>query len=414
MIGKIVTGKSFRGAVEYVLGKAKARLLGSDGVDTASVRSIIDDLNFQRKTRPEIAKAVGHISLAFHKADTPKLTDDRMRELAAAYMERMGIVDTQYIVARHNDTEHPHLHIVYNRVRYDKKLVLDKHERRRNVKACRELKLRFGLTFAKGKEHVKIERLRNADKIKYQIYEAIGRVLPECQRVADLAPKLKRQGIEVHFIHRGNDPRKEVQGMTFTKAGQCFKASQIDRKYSYGSLVKLIRGQIEKRTGEQAEREFEYIATRPLIPVEPIAVKRQTQKPAVTQEPRRSNGSRPAIQEPWDIDKFLPTTKPKPGGQQVQTREQSGRRSDTTAGRIASTPQTQQDQRPSVSQVQPSQTPRPTALTEHIAAIAKQSQTAPRPKLKPINKLNLKQTTSKDNDRPQVKTIPPRKRGRKI
>lgn len=107
MIGKIVTGKSFRGAVEYVLGKAKARLLGSDGVDTASVRSIIDDLNFQRKTRPEIAKAVGHISLAFHKADTPKLTDDRMRELAAAYMERMGIVDTQYIVARHNDTEHP-------------------------------------------------------------------------------------------------------------------------------------------------------------------------------------------------------------------------------------------------------------------------------------------------------------------
>lgn len=191
MIGKIVTGKSFRGAVEYVLGKAKARLLGSDGVDTASVRSIIDDLNFQRKTRPEIAKAVGHISLAFHKADTPKLTDDRMRELAAAYMERMGIVDTQYIVARHNDTEHPHLHIVYNRVRYDKKLVLDKHERRRNVKACRELKLRFGLTFAKGKEHVKIERLRNADKIKYQIYEAIGRVLPECQRVADLAPKLQ-------------------------------------------------------------------------------------------------------------------------------------------------------------------------------------------------------------------------------
>ena len=87
MIGKIVTGKSFGGAVEYVLRKEKARLLDSDGVDTESIRSIIDDFNFQRKARREIAKVVGHISLSFHRDDAPKLTDDRMRELAAAYME---------------------------------------------------------------------------------------------------------------------------------------------------------------------------------------------------------------------------------------------------------------------------------------------------------------------------------------
>lgn len=49
MIGKIVTGKSFGGAVEYVLRKEKVRLLDSDGVDTESIRSIIDDFNFQRK-----------------------------------------------------------------------------------------------------------------------------------------------------------------------------------------------------------------------------------------------------------------------------------------------------------------------------------------------------------------------------
>lgn len=396
MIGKIVTGKSFRGAVEYVLGKAKARLLDSDGVDTTSVRTIIDDLNFQRKTRPEIAKAVGHISLAFHKADTPKLTDDRMRELAAAYMERMGIVDTQYIVARHNDTEHPHLHIVYNRVRYDKKLVSDKHERRRNVKACRELKLRFGLTFAKGKEHVKVERLRNADKLKYQIYSAIGRVLPESQRVTDLAVKLKRQGIEVRFIHRGNDSRKEVQGMTFTKAGQCFKASQIDRKYSYGSLVKLIREQVEKRAEEQAEREFEYIASQPPIPLEPVAIKRQLEKPAATQEPRKSNGSNPAMQEPWSIDKFIPTTQPKPDGQQGQEQAQSG-------------------QKPKVPQAQPAQASQPTAPTERVAAGVLQPQVSPRPQLKPISELNFRRTTIIDNEkRLQVISIPPKKRGRHL
>lgn len=118
MIGKIVTGKSFRGAVEYVLKKEKAELLDADGVDTSSVANVIGSFNFQRKARPEKAQVVGHISLSFHKNDTPKLSDNLMRELAAAYMKRMGITDTQYIVARHSDTEHPHLHIVYNRVRY--------------------------------------------------------------------------------------------------------------------------------------------------------------------------------------------------------------------------------------------------------------------------------------------------------
>lgn len=151
MIGKIVTGKSFGGAVEYVLRKEKARLLESDGVDTESIRSIIDDFNFQRKARREIAKVVGHISLSFHRDDALTLTDGRMRELAAVYMESMGIADTQYIVARHNDTEHPHLHIIYNRVKYDRTLVADKNERRRNVKVCKQLKRRYGLTFSNGR-----------------------------------------------------------------------------------------------------------------------------------------------------------------------------------------------------------------------------------------------------------------------
>ena len=75
MIGKIVTGKSFRGAVEYVLLKEKSFLLDSDGVDTQSVRAIVGSFNYQRRARPEIKKVVGHISLSFLRDDTPKLTD---------------------------------------------------------------------------------------------------------------------------------------------------------------------------------------------------------------------------------------------------------------------------------------------------------------------------------------------------
>ena len=31
-------------------------------------------------------------------------------------MEKMGIRDTKYIIGRHYDKEHPHVHIAFNRV----------------------------------------------------------------------------------------------------------------------------------------------------------------------------------------------------------------------------------------------------------------------------------------------------------
>ena len=66
MIGKIVTGKSFKGAVEYVMNKPGARLLSSDGVNTSDTREAIRSFNFQRKARPEKAEVVGHVSLSFY------------------------------------------------------------------------------------------------------------------------------------------------------------------------------------------------------------------------------------------------------------------------------------------------------------------------------------------------------------
>ena len=300
MIGKIVTGKSFGGAVEYVLRKEKVRLLDSDGVDTESIRSIIDDFNFQRKARREIAKVVGHISLSFHRDDAPTLTDDRMRELAAAYMECMGIADTQYIVARHNDTEHPHLHIIYNRVKYDRTLVADKNERRRNVKVCKQLKRRYGLTFSNGKRDIKSEWLHGADKVRQEVFDAITRILPKCDRIADLSAKLKRQGIGVQFVHRGNDPKKAVQGVTFTKDGLTFKGSQVDRKFSYAGLSKTIRERVETLAREAADEEIKYMRERRREQERNITPKqRKVERPQPPQIKREETPRlQPATQQP--------------------------------------------------------------------------------------------------------------------
>ena len=267
MIAKIVTGKSFGGAVRYLLEKSgHARMIDSDGVELFNIRSLIDSFNFQRKARPEKTEVVGHISLAFHKDDTPRLTDGFMAGLAREYMQRMGITDTQYIVVRHTDTEHPHLHILYNRVKYDTKLVRSHNERIRSVAVCKAMKQKYGLTFSEGKENVKIERLHNPDKVKYAVYEAVKAILPYCVSLPELAERLQDIGIETTFIHRGGDPAKGIQGITFTKENLTFKASRVDRKFSYANLCKIIEANRAERERQEIERhKQEHSTQNPII-----------------------------------------------------------------------------------------------------------------------------------------------------
>lgn len=256
MIAKIVTGKSFGGAVRYLTQKSgHARMIDSDGIDTRSIKDIIGSFDFQRRARPEKAEVVGHISLSFHKDDAPRLTDEIMTGLAREYMQRMGITGTQYMVVRHTDTKHPHLHILYNRVRYDAKLVRSHNERIRSVAVCKAMKRKYALTFSEGKENVKVGKLHDTDKVKYGIYEAVKTALEGCTSFMELAERLQKKSVTAAFVHRGGDPRKEIQGMTFTMRGCTLKASQVDRKYSYANLCKTIdRNRAERERQEQAAR----------------------------------------------------------------------------------------------------------------------------------------------------------------
>lgn len=242
MIGKIVTGKSFGGAVRYLLGKepGTAYILTSDGVELTSQQALIGSFEFQRQARPDVERVVGHISLSFHPDDDPRMSDQLMIDLTRKYMQRMEITNTQYLVVRHTDTKHPHLHILYNRVRYDTTLVPDRNERLRNMCICKELKLEYGLTFSHGKEQVATERLHGPEQLRHRIYDHLRELLPDCTSWTALTEELAKRHVATTFVHRGSDPMKEIQGVTFTLEGHTFKASQVDRKFSYGRLTQRI------------------------------------------------------------------------------------------------------------------------------------------------------------------------------
>ena len=101
MIGKIKKGSGFKGCVNYVLGKEQAALLHAEGVLAESKQDIIRSFCMQTEMNPGLKKPVGHIALSYSVVDAPKLTDEKMVQLAQEYMREMKITDTQYIIVRH-------------------------------------------------------------------------------------------------------------------------------------------------------------------------------------------------------------------------------------------------------------------------------------------------------------------------
>ena len=157
-----------------------------------------------------------------------------MTQIAKEYMQRMGITGTQYLLVRHLDQPHPHCHLVYNRVGNDGQTISDKNIKIRNAKVCRTLTEKYGLHLAPDKESVRQGRLREPDKTKYEIYDAIKTSLPNCSSWNDLEYRLKNQGIAMRYKYCGNTGRK--QGVLFSKNGFEFSGSKIDRQFSFSKL----------------------------------------------------------------------------------------------------------------------------------------------------------------------------------
>ena len=235
MIAKIMKGSGFKGVINYILDPKKGtELIDSSGVRTESINHIVQSFIDQTKLNPRVSKVVGHISLSFSAQDSSKLSNKWMAQIAREYMEKMGIKDTQYIIGRHFDKEHPHIHIAFNRIDNNGKTISDRNDRFRSEKICKELTAKYSLYFAGGKENVKEHRLKEPDKTKYEIYQALKAEIFRCKEWKALLAHLKKQDIDVRFKFKSNS--QEVQGIIFEKNGYHFNGSKVDRGFSYSKI----------------------------------------------------------------------------------------------------------------------------------------------------------------------------------
>lgn len=240
MIAKITKGSVFAGAIKYIFDPEKqTELLAAEGIRLKNVESVAQSFEAQRQFNTRVTRPVGHISLDFSAQDRGRLDNATMVAIALEYMERMGICDTQYIIGRHHDREHPHTHLLYNRIDNRGCTISDQYDRTRSTKICRELTEKHGLYISSGKENVKRQRLREPDATKYRIYDALVRHLPQPGSWSELQNRLQAEGIEIGFKTKGST--SQVEGVRFTMNNLSFNGSKVDRQFSYSKIDYALR-----------------------------------------------------------------------------------------------------------------------------------------------------------------------------
>lgn len=154
MIARIKTGAKPAGAVLYNEDKVahgEARFLDFVNGDVflePKIRVIdkINVLNAYARMNPRISKPTFHTSLAFHPSE--QLSDEKLSEIGQQYMQRLGYGEQPYLVYRHEDTNHPHIHIVSVSVNADGRKVNQDFQKRRSNAIRQALEKEYGLIVA--------------------------------------------------------------------------------------------------------------------------------------------------------------------------------------------------------------------------------------------------------------------------
>ena len=251
MMGKISKGGSFGGCVDYVTRKKKDKPDGSpcdewrliDCKDVSVIEGregIIESFEDNLALNPSLKNPVGHISLNFHADDKDKVDDRTMVEIAQKYMKKMGIVDTPYIIVRHLDKDYPHCHIVFSRINNHAETISDKNDFDRNRAVCLDLTKEYGLHISEGKRQTNVNKLRGAEKIRYEIFNAVDSVWNDSSvhTFEQFEARLNTAGVGIEYKYkRGSN---EPQGLWYTRKGKRFAASKIDRRFSLGNITKHL------------------------------------------------------------------------------------------------------------------------------------------------------------------------------
>lgn len=243
MIAKAVKGKGFRGALEYDLTKEGGQVLDTN-MAGENPRELAAEFGEIRKLRPNLGKAVLHVSLS--AAPGEKLTDEQWREIGKRYMDGMGLEQNQFVITRHTDTEHEHIHILANRIRFDGSVTSDSQDYKRQETIMRELERDYGLQRvapsieAERKAPTKGEiegGIRTGEpSAKQQLQQLCDGAAKDCRSFSAYQERLEAAGVELVPVVQLEGAK--LSGLSYRLDGVLMKGSDLGKAYSPSGLAK--------------------------------------------------------------------------------------------------------------------------------------------------------------------------------
>jgi hypothetical protein len=124
MFAKVESAKSIRSPLEY--NEQKVEVEQAIFLDAHNFWQEKDDLSLRDKQQrfdnltelnERSEKKILHVSVNFHPDD--KLTNKEMKHISTEFMSAIDFRDQPWLVYRHVDAGHPHMHIVSTNIRRD-------------------------------------------------------------------------------------------------------------------------------------------------------------------------------------------------------------------------------------------------------------------------------------------------------
>jgi len=238
MIAKNTKGYGFRGILDYALGKG--RILGGNMAGETAEELAGEFMAIQR-LRPRLKKAVYHAALSIPRDES--LDDDTWALVAERFKNDMGFADSQYIVIRHEDREHEHVHVICNRVTMTGDAVNDSHDYQRQEKSMRAIERTFALKVTIGSDQVGKKALSKGELVREQrtqkpcprrfIRDEIDKILTKPCTALDFVKKLQLAGIGVRANIASTG---KMNGFSFLKDDIAIPASKLGRDYGWKAL----------------------------------------------------------------------------------------------------------------------------------------------------------------------------------
>ncbi|MBH8578244.1 relaxase/mobilization nuclease domain-containing protein [Nostocaceae cyanobacterium CENA369] len=255
MIGNQTKGRGFRGLLNYLQSQEGAKLIGGN-MGGRNPRALAVEFKISRQLNYEADRVVYHASLSLPQGE--RLDDATWNEIAQRYLEEMGFDSNQYVVYRHSNTQHDHIHICASRIRLDNgKIVHDSWDYKRSESIIRQLERDYGLQQTHSShdkltrnpsigqqrrlereqlEYIKGDRLSPQERpIKQQLIELIDRATVNRPIMPQVIERLQLQGVEVrHGVTRNG----KSKGISYSWNGQKFSGTSLGPAYTWPGLQK--------------------------------------------------------------------------------------------------------------------------------------------------------------------------------